>query len=56
MKISVCRAIGTVSVPAFISGCTSSNKKEESIQLKEVEIPVLLDKAPDGKPLKAGLV
>ncbi|MDR0742971.1 MAG: hypothetical protein LBF05_01245, partial [Tannerella sp.] len=56
LKSSVCGAIGTVSVPAFITGCASGSKKEEGTKLKEVEVPVLLDKAPDGKPLKAGLV
>jgi predicted dehydrogenase len=57
LKSSVCGAIGTVSVPAFITGCTTSGgKKEKGTQLNAVELPVLLDKAPDGKPLKAGLV
>jgi hypothetical protein len=56
LKSSVCGAIGTVSVPAFITGCTPGSKKEKSTKLNEVEIPVLPDKAPDGKPLKAGLV
>ncbi|MDR0431246.1 MAG: Gfo/Idh/MocA family oxidoreductase [Tannerellaceae bacterium] len=56
LKSSVCGAIGTVSVPAFITGCTPSSKKDGSTQLKEVEVPLLPDKAPDGKPLKAGLV
>ncbi|MDR1097690.1 MAG: Gfo/Idh/MocA family oxidoreductase [Tannerella sp.] len=56
IKSSVCGAIGTVSVPAFITGCTSTAKKEGGTQLKEVEVPVLPDRAPDGKPLKAGLV
>ena len=56
LKSSVYGAIGTVSVPAFITGCTSPDKKEKGAKLKDVEVPELLNKAPDGKPLKAGLV
>ena len=54
LKSSVCGAIGTMSVPAFITGCASQEKKE--VKLKDVEVPELLNKAPDGRPLKAGLI
>ena len=56
IRNSVCGAIGTVSIPAFLTGCTSASTKDESAQLKNVEVPEILDKAPDGKPLKAGLI
>lgn len=52
-KTSAVGAIGTLSVPAFLTGCSTSGKGE---QLKEVEVPEILSTAPEGKPLKAGLV
>ena len=54
LKSSVCGAIGTVSVPAILTGCTSTDNKET--KLKDVEVPELLNQATEGKPLKAGLV
>jgi predicted dehydrogenase len=56
LKSSVGGAIGAVAVPSFITGCSSASKSEKADVLKEVAVPTLLDKAPDGKPLKAGLV
>jgi myo-inositol 2-dehydrogenase / D-chiro-inositol 1-dehydrogenase len=41
--------IGTLGVTGLISSCSGPGKKE-------IKLPVLLDKAPDGKVLKAGLV
>ncbi|MDR2917083.1 MAG: Gfo/Idh/MocA family oxidoreductase [Tannerella sp.] len=55
IKSSVCGAIGTVSVPAFITSCSPS-KKDADTQFKDIELPELTGFAPDGKPLKAGLV
>lgn len=52
LKNSTLGVLGSVAVPAFLTGCSS--KKEET--LKEVSVPELLNQAPDGKPLKAGLV
>ena len=51
-------ALGAVSIPGMIISCSSSteDKGETKDSLKEVEVPELLDQAPDGKPLKAGLV
>ena len=53
-KTSALGALGTVSIPAFLGGCSNSASKEE--KLYDVVIPEIRDKAPDGKPLKAGLV
>ena len=53
-KTSALRALGTFSLPAFLGGCSSSSSKED--KLKDVVITEILDKAPDGRPLKAGLV
>ena len=53
-KSSVLGAIGTITAPALLSGCSGSGSKEE--RLKEVVVPEILETAPDGKPLKAGLV
>ena len=53
-KTSTLGALGTMSVPAFLGSCSGSSSKEE--KLKDVEVPEILAKAPDGKPLKAGLV
>jgi predicted dehydrogenase len=54
LKSSVYGAVGTVAVPAFLTGCTPS--KEGQAKLKDVEVPEILDRAVDGKPLKIGLV
>ncbi|MDR3093125.1 MAG: Gfo/Idh/MocA family oxidoreductase [Bacteroidales bacterium] len=51
-KNSALGVIGTVSVPAFLTGCSGSSET----RLKEVVVPEILGTAPDGKPLKAGLV
>ena len=54
-KTSALGALGTMSVPAFLGGCSNSASKEE--KLYDVVVPeIFLEKAPDGKPLKAGLV
>ncbi|MDR2038599.1 MAG: Gfo/Idh/MocA family oxidoreductase [Bacteroidales bacterium] len=54
LKKSTIGTIGTMSVPIFLNSCSGSDTKKE--KLKDVEVPEILDKAPDGKPLKAGLV
>ncbi|MDR1172416.1 MAG: Gfo/Idh/MocA family oxidoreductase [Bacteroidales bacterium] len=53
-KTSALGAIGTMSVPALLGSCSGSASKEE--KLKDVVVPEILQAAPDGKPLKAGLV
>ena len=53
-RTSALGALGTVSIPVFLGGCSNSASKE--VKLKDVVVPEILDKAPDGKPLKAGLV
>ena len=44
--------LGTMAVPAIITGCTSTGGEK----LKDVVVPELLTKAPDGRALKAGLI
>jgi predicted dehydrogenase len=57
IKSSVYGTLGTLSVPAIIAGCTPGNKNGEKAPIfKDMEIPKLPERAPDGKPLKAGLV
>jgi len=53
-KTSALGALGAMSMPAFLGGCSNSDPKK--VQLKDIAVPEILDKAPDGKPLKAGLV
>ena len=53
LKKSALGVIGTMAVPAIITSCASSTGGEK---LKDVEVTEIMDKAPDGIPLKAGLV
>jgi len=53
LKKSVCTAVGAMAVPAIITSCS---KKEAKIDLNSVEVPEILPKAPDGRPLRAGLI
>ena len=52
LKESALGMIGAMTVPAIITGCTPTGGDK----LKDVVVPELLDKAPDGRPLKAGLI
>jgi len=52
LKNSAIGVLGTAAVPTFITACS----EKEKTGLKFVEVPELLPAAPDGKPLKAGLV
>ncbi|MDR1667344.1 MAG: Gfo/Idh/MocA family oxidoreductase [Bacteroidales bacterium] len=52
VKSSALGVISTVSIPVLSVGCSGSKQEK----LKEVEVPEILKSAPDGKPLKAGLV
>ena len=54
-KTSVLGTLGTMSVPAFLSSCSGSAESKEE-KLNDVVVPEILKSAPDGKPLKAGLV
>ena len=54
LKTSTLGTLGTMSIPAIVAGCSNSAPKEE--KLKDVAVTEILNKAPDGKPLKAGLV
>ncbi|MDR3267481.1 MAG: Gfo/Idh/MocA family oxidoreductase [Tannerella sp.] len=53
-KNSALGVMGTVSIPAFLSSCSGSASGEN--RLKEVAVPEILAAAPDGPPLKAGLI
>jgi hypothetical protein len=55
-KNSALGMVGTVTVPAFLSGCSGTGSGSAGDKLKEVVVPEILKSAPDGKPLKAGLV
>ena len=50
-----CSAMGAgmAALPTLITGCSSSEKETS---WKPVDFPVYPDQAPDGKPLKAGLI
>ncbi|MDR0714772.1 MAG: Gfo/Idh/MocA family oxidoreductase [Bacteroidales bacterium] len=52
VKSSALGVMSAVSVPALLGGCSGA-KQEKA---KEVAVPEILKSAPDGKPLKAGLV
>jgi len=56
LKSSVYGAVGTVAVPTFLTGCTPVSNQQVETPIRAVNVPVILDKAPDGKALKAGLV
>ncbi|MDR0795340.1 MAG: Gfo/Idh/MocA family oxidoreductase [Tannerella sp.] len=53
LKGSALGVLGTMSVPAIITSCTSPAGGEK---LKDVAVTEIMDQAPDGNPLKAGLV
>ena len=54
-KNSALGVLGTMTVPTILSGCSGSSTSKEE-KLVDVEVIEIRDKAPDGKPLKAGLV
>ena len=55
IKTTALGALGTITAPMLLGSCSNSASKEE--QLKDVIVPeIFLGKAPDGRPLKAGLV
>ncbi|HOI48759.1 MAG TPA: twin-arginine translocation signal domain-containing protein, partial [Prolixibacteraceae bacterium] len=57
---AVVGAVGAVGVPSIITSCTPSGDKSAAggafKKLEELNIPPLLDQAPDGAPLKAGVI
>jgi len=56
-KGSAVGAVGALSIPSFLSSCSeTASKSSKNTPLWEASIPEILEKAPDGKPLKAGLV
>jgi myo-inositol 2-dehydrogenase/D-chiro-inositol 1-dehydrogenase len=48
---SALAAIGTIGAAQLLTSCTDGNSKK-----KEIKLPELLNQAPDGKVLKAGLI
>jgi myo-inositol 2-dehydrogenase / D-chiro-inositol 1-dehydrogenase len=48
---SALAAIGTLGTAQFLTSCKDGNSKK-----KEIRLPELVDRAPDGKVLKAGLI
>jgi predicted dehydrogenase len=55
LKTSALGIMGTtVATPAFLNSCSGRGSGES--KLKDVVVPEILAAAPDGKPLKAGLV
>lgn len=50
ISLSAMAAIGTIGTSGILTSCSEGTKK------KKIELPGLLTKAPDGKPLKAGLI
>ncbi|MDR1938230.1 MAG: Gfo/Idh/MocA family oxidoreductase [Tannerellaceae bacterium] len=46
----------TLSMPFLVNGCSGVKSNSEESKWKNVFIPELLPKAPDGNPLKAGLI
>lgn len=52
LRSSTLSAAGIISLPGFLTGCCSSDKGKR----KEIDVPELLNRAPAGQALKAGLV
>jgi len=57
LKGTAIGALGAMTAPAAVlTGCSAKDGSEKEIRLKDVSVPELLPKAPDGKPLTAGLI
>jgi len=53
IKKSVCTTAGAIAVPSILlNSCSDGNK----IRLEDIDVPEILAQAPDGKPIRAGLV
>ncbi len=55
LKNSAIGVAGIVAVPGIITSCTGGSGQKK-LKLEEIEVPEILTKAPDGRPLKAGLI
>jgi predicted dehydrogenase len=51
LKTGTAGTLGIISSGTLLTSCSDLSKKS-----KEIQLPQLLDKAPDGRPLKAGLI
>lgn len=57
LKTSAVGALSVAAIPSLItSGCTSSSSSKTAPIFGDVSIPEILTTAPDGRPLKAGLI
>jgi predicted dehydrogenase len=54
LKSSALGVVGAVSTPVFLNSCSAPASEKD--KLIDVAVPEILAAAPDGKPLKAGLV
>lgn len=56
-KSSAMGTLGAIAVPGLLNSCSGKSSQPSGEEaLKDVVVPEILKKAPDGKPLKAGLV
>ena len=53
-KTTALGALGTITVPTVLTACGGSGSKD--VPIMEIKAHEIMEKAPDGKPLKAGLV
>ncbi len=54
--ITTLGTMATVGSAGLVTSCSGDTKKKKYTNIEELKLPPLLEKAPDGKPLKAGLV
>ncbi len=54
--ITTLGTMATVGSAGLVTSCSGDTKKKKYNNIEELKLPPLLEKAPDGKPLKAGLV
>lgn len=48
--------VATVGTAGLVTSCSDNAKKKKYKNIEELNLPPLLEKAPDGRPLKAGLI
>ncbi len=53
---SMLLGLGVVGSAALLKACSGDENTNKSLNLSELSLPQLLEKAPDGIPLKAGLI
>lgn len=55
-KHSAVGTLGAISVPSILTSCAGGGSDQDSKTKIKADVPEILAKAPDGQPLKAGLV